>query len=161
MASTSIMAQRFAYVDTEYILSQIPDYAEAQTQLDKITEQWQNEIQKKYDNIDKMYRAYQAEEVILKGETKTQREEEIINAEKALKQYQKEKFGQGGELFKKKEELVRPIQDMVYQAILEVTERKGYDFVFDKSSGVSILYANPQYDESKNVLRELGIKIED
>lgn len=156
--SSQLDAQRFGYLDTEYILNQIPDYAEAQSQLDKITEQWQKEVQRKYDEIDNLYRAYQAEEVILKGEVKRQREDEIMNKEKALKQFQKEKFGPGGELFKKKEELVKPIQELVYQAVLKVVDRKGFDFIFDKSSGVSMLFANPEFDQSADVLRELGIK---
>ncbi len=156
--STQVEAQRFAYVDTEYVLNQIPDYAEAQSQLDRITEQWQREIQNRYDEIDQLYRAYQAEEVILKGDVKKQREEEIINKERALKQFQKDKFGPNGELMKKKEELVKPIQDLVYQAVLKVVDRKGFDFIFDKSSGVSMLFANPEFDQSEAVLKELGVK---
>ena len=156
--SSSVNAQRFAYVDTEYVLNKIPDYAEAQNQLDRITEQWQKEVQTRYDEIDRLYRAYQAEEVILKGAAKQQREQEIMDKEKELKNFQKEKFGPGGELFKKKDELVKPIQELVYQAVLKVVDRKGFDFIFDKTSGVSMLFANPEFDQSNDVLRELGIK---
>lgn len=151
-------SQRFGYVDTEAILEQIPDYAEAQSQLDRLTKQWQDEVQRRYDQIDQLYRAYQAEEVILKGDTKIQREQEIIDKERELKEYQKSKFGPGGDLFKKKEELVKPIQDVVYEAVVKVSDRMGLDFIFDKSNGVAMLYANPQYDRSADVLRELGIR---
>lgn len=151
-------AAKFGYVDTDYILSQIPEYKAAQTELDKTSIQWQKEIEAKYSEIDKLYKAFQADAVLLTDEMKKKRENEIINKEKEVKDLQKQRFGVDGELFKKRIELVKPIQDKVYNAIKTVAEKNGLGFVLDKAGQVSILYANGKYDKSDDVLAILGYK---
>ena len=121
MSSTfSLSAQKIGYVDTEYILENIPEYKEAQAELDKLSIEWQKQLERRYAEIDKLYKNYQAEQILLTDEMKTKREEEIIKKEKEAKEYQKQKFGVDGELFKKRQELVKPIQDKIYNAINEV-----------------------------------------
>ena len=151
-------AAKFGYVDTDYILSQIPEYKSAQTELDKTSVQWQKEIEAKYTEIDKLYKAYQADAVLLTDDMKKKRENEIINKEKEAKDLQKQRFGVDGELFKKRIELVKPIQDKVYNAIKSVAEKSGLGFILDKAGQVSILYANSKYDKSDDVLALLGYK---
>jgi outer membrane protein len=156
LTSVSLTAQRFAYVDTDYILSKIPAYNQAQQELDAIAEGWRNEIDKIYAEIDKMYKKFQAEQYLLDETTKKLREEEIINKEAELKDFQKQKFGYEGELFQKRQELVKPIQDRVYNAIKELAETRNYDFILDKaSSGSNMLYANPRYDKSDEIIKQL------
>jgi len=151
-------AAKFGYVDTDYILSQIPEYKAAQSELDKTSVQWQKEIEAKYSEIDKLYKAYQADAILLTDDMKKKRENEIINKEKEVKDLQKQRFGVDGELFKKRQELVKPIQDKVYNAIKAVAEKSGLGFVLDKSGQVAILYANSKYDKSEDVLVYLGYK---
>ena len=127
-AFTTAQAQRFAYVDTEYILSQLPDYKSAQKKLDEVSEVWQKEVDAKYAEIDKLYKNYKAEEVLLNGEQKKQRQDEIIAKEKAAKQFQQDKFGYEGELFKKREQLIKPIQDRVFDAIQTIAKRGRFGF---------------------------------
>lgn len=150
-------AQKFAYVDTEYILSLLPEYKSAQKKLDELAEQWQKEIDKKYDDIDKMYKEYQAEKVLLTAEQQKQREDEIITKEKEAKKFQQDKFGYEGELFKKRQELVKPIQDKIFEAIQKLAKDEGFDFIFDKSSDMTMLFSNAKYDKSDNVLSSLGV----
>jgi len=149
---------KFGYVDTDYILSQIPEYKAAQTELDKTSIQWQKEIEGKYTEIDKLYKAYQADAVLLTEDMKKKRENEIINKEKEAKDLQKQRFGVDGELFKRRVELVKPIQDKVYNAIKTVAEKNALGFILDKAGQVSILYANSKYDKSDDVLSLLGYK---
>lgn len=149
---------KFGYVDTDYILSQIPEYKAAQSELDKTSVQWQKEIEGKYSEVDKLYKAYQADAILLTDEMKKKRENEIVNKEKEAKDIQKSRFGVDGELFKKRQELVKPIQDKVYNAIKTVAEKKGLGYILDKSGQVSILYANSKYDISDDVLTHLGYK---
>jgi len=150
-------AQKFAYVDTEYILSWLPDYKSAQKKLDDLAEKWQKEVDKKYEDIDKMYKEYQAEKILLTPEQQKQREDDIINKEKEAKKFQQEKFGFEGELFKKRQELVKPIQDKVYEAIQKIAKDENLDFIFDKSSDMTMLYSNAKYDKSDNILSLLGV----
>jgi outer membrane protein len=150
-------AQKFAYVDTEYILSQLPSYRSAQKQIDEISEKWQKEIDLKYDEIDKMYKDYQAEKVILSGEMQKKREDEIIEKERLVKKLQQEKFGYEGELFKKRQELIKPIQDQVFAAIQKTSKDNALDFIFDKSGDMVMLFTNAKYDKSNEVLEELGV----
>ncbi|MFY0644417.1 MAG: OmpH family outer membrane protein [Bacteroidia bacterium] len=150
-------AQRFAYVDTEYILSQLPEYKSAQAQLDELSQAWQDEIDAMYEEIDKMYKEYQAEKVLLTKDMQTKRENEIIEKERAVKAFQNAKFGYDGELFKKRQELVKPIQDKVYEAINKVAKDNGLDFIFDKSGAMLMLVSNPKFDRSDEVLSELGV----
>lgn len=159
MLAVATMAQKFAYVDSEYIMKQIPEFNEAQKQLDALSTQWQNEIEKRYKDIDEMYKAYQAESVLLTEDMKQEREAAIIAKEQEVQVFQKEKFGVQGALFQKRQELVQPIQDKVYEALKEVSSSSGYDFIFDKSAQSGILFADDNYDKSDLVLRKMGIKI--
>ncbi len=152
----SAQAQKFGYVDTEYILSNIPDYKTAQAELDKLSVEWQKQLERQYSEIDKMYKNYQAEQILLTEDMKTKREEEIVKKEKEAKEYQKQKFGVDGELFKKRQELVKPIQDKVYQAVQDIATIGGLDIVFDKSSGLTMLYSNSKYNKSDAVLKKMG-----
>jgi len=152
------MAQKYAFVDTEYILNNIPNYKAAQDQLDKISQEWQKEIESKYAEIEKMYRDYQAERVLLAEDMRRQREDAIVNREKEVKELQKNYFGQEGALFKKRQELVQPIQDEIYKAIKDLATENGYAAIFDTSSGPTMIYTNPRYDISDEVLQKLGYK---
>jgi outer membrane protein len=149
---------KFGYVDTDYIMGEIPEYKAAQSELDKTSVQWQKEIDTKYAEVDKLYKAYQADAILLTDEMKKKRQNEIVNKEKEVKDLQKQRFGVDGELFKKRQELVKPIQDKVYNAIKATAERKGLGFVMDKAGQVSLLYANSKYDLSDDVLVYLGYK---
>ena len=151
-------SQNYGYVDTEYILENIPDYKDAQDELDKLSIEWQKQLERRYSEIDKMYKNYQAEQILLTEDMKTKREEEIIKKEKEAKEYQKSKFGVDGELFQKRKELVKPIQDKVYNAIADIANYKKLGIVFDKSSGLTMLYTNPKYNLSDDVLKKLGYK---
>ncbi|MFY9309059.1 MAG: OmpH family outer membrane protein [Bacteroidia bacterium] len=157
-ANVAAFAQKFAYVDTEYILGQIPEYKAAQSELDKISVQWQKEIEAKYAEIDKMYKAYQAEQILLTDDMKKKREGDIIAKEKEAKELQKQRFGVDGELFKKRQELVKPIQDRVYAAVKAIAEKGTYSAIFDKSSDLTILYVSSKLDKSDAVLEHMGIK---
>ncbi|MFO7369057.1 MAG: OmpH family outer membrane protein [Bacteroidales bacterium] len=152
------LAQKYAFVDTEYILNNIPNYKAAQDQLDKISQEWQKEVESKYAEIEKMYRDYQAERVLLAEDMRRQREEAIVNREKEVKELQKNYFGQEGALFKKRQELVQPIQDEIYKAIKDLATENGYAAIFDTSSGPTMIYTNPRYDISDEVLQKLGYK---
>ena len=151
-------SQSFAYVDTEYILENIPDYKDAQEELDKLSIEWQKQLERRYSEIDKMYKNYQAEQILLTEDMKVKREDEIIKKEKAAKEYQKEKFGGDGELFQKRKELVKPVQDKVYKAISDIAGYKKLGVVFDKSSALTMLYTNPKYNISDDVLKKMGYK---
>lgn len=151
-------AQKYAFVDTEYILNNIPNYKAAQEQLDKVSADWQKEIEGKYTEIEKMYKDYQAERVLLSEEMRRQREDVIVNKEKEVKELQKTYFGQEGALYKKRQELIQPIQDDIYKAIKDLATENGYAVIFDTSSGPSMIYTNPRYDVSDEVLQKLGYK---
>lgn len=157
---TSIVsfAQKFAYVDTDYILGQIPEYKAAQAELDKASVQWQKEIEAKYAEIDKMYKAYQAEQILLTEEMKKKREADIVAKEKDAKDLQKQRFGVDGELFKKRQELVKPIQDKVYNAVKAVAEKGSYSIIFDKASDITMLYTSSKLDKSDAILEQMGYK---
>ncbi len=156
--SAVTFAQKFAYVDTEYILGQIPEYKSAQAELDKISVQWQKEIEAKYSEIDKMYKAYQAEQILLTEDMKKKREGDIVSKEKEAKDLQKQRFGVDGELFKKRQELVKPIQDKVYSAVKTIAEKGTYSIIFDKSSELTMLYVSSKLDKSDAVLEQMGYK---
>ncbi len=157
-ASTISIAQKIAYVDTEYILGQIPEYKAAQAELDKTSIQWQKEIEAKYAEIDKMYKSYQAEQILLTDDMKKKREGDIVAKEKEAKEVQKQKFGVDGELFKKRQELVKPIQDKVFNAVKAIAEKGSYSIIFDKASDLTMLYASSKIDKSDEVLQQLGQK---
>lgn len=150
-------AQKFAYVDTDYILSQLPAYKSAQKQLDELSLTWQKEIETMQAEIEQMHKEYQAEKVVLTEDMQIKRENEIIEKERALTKYKNDKFGYEGELYKKRQELIQPIQDKVFEAINKVARENGLDFIFDRSGGVTMLVSNPKYDLSDEVLAELGV----
>ena len=154
-SASASFAQKYAFVDTEYILSKLPDYSAAQKQLDMISVQWQKEIEAKYEEIDKLYKAYQAEQILLTEEMKRKRENEIITKEKEAKELQKQRFGVDGDLFLKRQELVKPIQDKVYNAIQELATKEKLAVVFDKSGSLTMLYSNAKYDKSDAILEAI------
>jgi outer membrane protein len=158
ITSVFAMAQKFAYVDSEYILNNIPTYKAAQDELDKYSQLWQKEVEGKYAEIDDMYKKFQAEKVLLTEDMKSKREEEIVTKEKTVKDLQKKYFGKDGDLFKKREELVKPIQDEVYNAVKELAVEQGFAVIFDTSSNTGILYSNPKNDKSDEILQKLGYK---
>ena len=151
------VAQKFAYVDSEYILSQIPKYKSAQLQLNELSAQWQQEVEKKFLEIDNLRKAFKVEKVLLTKDMQMAREKEINTKEDEAKKFQLEKFGSEGELFRKKSELIRPIQDKLYTAINKVAKNNGLDFIFDKSGDLLMLVSNSKYDRSDEVLEELGV----
>ena len=153
-------AQRYAYVDTQYILDQMPNYAEAQEELNTLSIQWQEEIEMLFSDVDKRRKDYEVEAILLPAEIKKQREKEIADAELAAKEMQKRRFGVGGDLFAKREELIKPIQDKIFGAIQQIAADRNYAFVFDKANQSNLLYADPKYDISDQVLRKMGIKID-
>ena len=152
------LAQKYAFVDTEYILNRIPAYKAAQDQLDKMAQDWQEEVETMYGGIEKMYQDFQAEKVLLTEEMKTKKEEEIISREKEVKDLQQKYFGRDGNLFDKRQELIKPIQDEVYRAVKEIASEGNYAVIFDTASGANMLYTNPKYDKSDEVLEKLGYK---
>jgi len=154
----SVNAQRYAIVDTRYILEKMPDYKEAQKKLDAVSEQWQKEIETKQTELDKMYKDFEAEQVMLSDVLKKKRQDEIFLKEKETRELQRKRFGFEGDLFKKRQELVKPVQDKVYNAIQKIAVAKQYDFILDKSEGITVIFADPKLDKSEDVLRELGIK---
>ncbi len=151
-------AQKFAYVDSDYILERIPEYASAEDQLEKLSVNWQSEIEEVYQQIDVLYKKYQADKILLTQEMKNKRESEIINKEKDAKELQRKRFGPEGDLYKKRTELVKPIQDKVYNAIQDLSNEKRYDIIFDKSSNLIMLFSNPDLDKSDDILKMLGYK---
>ncbi|MBP7103138.1 MAG: OmpH family outer membrane protein [Bacteroidales bacterium] len=157
LSSLGLYAQKYAYIDSEYLLNKIPSYVEAQTELDKLSIEWQKEIEAKFKKIDEMYRKYQQDAVVLPEDAKQKKQQEIIDAEKEAKDLQKKRFGTDGDLFKKREELVKPIQDRVFTAIEEYAREKQYAFIFDKAGDMTIVYADAKYDINDEILSKLGI----
>lgn len=158
LMSFQVSAQKYAYVNTQYILENIPDYKAAQQSLDNLSITWQKEIEDKYAIIDKLYKTYQAEQVLLTEEMKKRRQDEITQKEKDVKDLQKQRFGYEGDLFKKKQELVKPIQDKIYNAVKKMATDQSYAVIFDKSGDLIMLYTNPKYDKSDAILLALGYK---
>ena len=151
-------AQRYAVIDSKYILEKLPDYKESQTRLDQFSNQWQQEIEKKQAELDRMYKDYDAEQVMLTDVLKKKREDELYNREKEVRDLQKKRFGFEGDLFKKRQELIKPIQDKVYTAIQKLAIERSYDFILDKSEGITVIFADPKLDRSDEVLKFLGVK---
>jgi outer membrane protein len=154
----SMQAQHYAIVDTKYILDKLPEYKDAQKQLDQTSVQWQKEIDDKQAVLDKMYKDYESEQIMLSDELKKKREDELFNKEKEVRDLQRRRFGFEGDLFKKRQELIKPIQDKVYNAIQKIAVNRMYDFILDKSEGITVIFADPKLDKSEDVLKELGIK---
>ncbi|MGQ1785391.1 MULTISPECIES: OmpH family outer membrane protein [unclassified Saccharicrinis] len=154
----TIQAQKYAFVDTEYILKNIPAFEAANDQLNQTSQGWQKEIEAVYAEVETMYQNYQTESVFLSNEMKIKKEEEIVAKEKEARQLQAKYFGPQGELGKKREALIKPIQDDIYNAIREMVEDEGYAAIFDKASGGVVLFSDAKYDISDDVLEKLGYK---
>jgi outer membrane protein len=153
-------AQRFAFVDSQYILSRIPEYKSAQDELNQLSLQWQKEIEAKYSEIDQLYKAYKADEVLLTEDMKQKRQSEIEQKEQAVKDLQKQRFGVSGDLFKKRQELVKPLQDKIYNAVQDLAEKQNFAIIFDKSSDMTMLYSSAKYDKSDEILKAMGYNAE-
>jgi outer membrane protein len=151
-------AQKYAYVDTEYILNNIPLYESAQEQLDELAEQWKTEVEENKAVVDKMYQDYQTEKVLLTEELRVKREDEIVTKEREMRDLQQKYFGREGMLFKKRQELIKPIQDDIYNAIKEIAIEGSYAVIFDTANSMNMLYTDPKYDKSDEVLQKLGYK---
>jgi outer membrane protein len=158
LTSAMAVGQKYAFVDSEYIRKNIPAFTTAQEQLDKLSKQWEKEVADGYAVVEQMYKTYQNEAPLLSNDMKTKREEEIITKEKQMKELQNKYFGVEGELFKKRQELVKPIQDEILKAIKEIAVEGSYAVIFDSSTGGNILFANPKFDISDQVLEKLGYK---
>jgi outer membrane protein len=158
MTTAIAVAQKYAFVDSEYIRKNIPAFTTAQDQLDKLSKQWEKEVADGYAVVEQMYKSYQNESVLLSQDMKTKREEAIITKEKEMKELQNKYFGVEGDLFKKREELVKPIQDEILKAIKEIAVEGSYAVIFDTASGGNILFANPKFDISDQILQKLGYK---
>ena len=151
-------AQKYGFVDSEYIRKNIPAFNQAQEQLDKLSKQWEKEVADGYAIVDQMYKSYQNDVVLLSNDMKTKREEAIVAKEKEMKDLQNKYFGPEGELFKKRQELVKPVQDEIIKAIKTVAADGNYAAIFDTAAGGNILFANPKFDLSDQVLEKLGYK---
>jgi len=158
LSTVAVAQQRYAIIDTKYILSKIPEYRDADKKLQLVGEQWQKEIDDKQAVLDKMYKNYEAEQIMLTDDLKKKREDELFVKEKEIRDLQKKRFGYEGDLFKERQKLVKPIQDKVYNAIQKIAVARVYDFILDKSEGITVIFADPKLDKSDEVLRELGIK---
>lgn len=155
---STTFAQNFAYVNSEYILKHIPEYTAAQKQLDDLSQKWQQEVDLQYAGIEKLYKAYQNDQALLNEEMRRRREDEIVKKEKEVKDYQKQKFGFEGELFKQRQQLIQPIQQRVSKAIQDLAQAQGIDIILNKGEEVTFLYANPKLDKSNDVITKLGLK---
>jgi outer membrane protein len=152
------VAQKYAIIDTRYILDKMPDYKTAQQQLDDVAADWQKDIDGKQSELDRMYKDFESEQVMLSDELRKKREDQLFNKEKELRDLQRKRFGFEGDLFKKRQELIKPIQDKVYNAVQKMAVQRGYDFVLDKSEGITIIFADPKLDKSEDILKDLGIR---
>jgi outer membrane protein len=155
---TATNAQRYAVIDTKYILDKMQDYKDAEKKLQAASEQWQKEIDAKQNELERMYKNFDAEQYMLTDELKKKREDELFNKEKDLRELQKRRFGYEGDLFKERQKLIKPIQDRVYNAVQKLAVARAYDFILDKSEGITVIFADPKLDKSDDILREMGIK---
>ena len=154
--SANSYAQKFALIDMEYILKNISSYETANEQLDVLSKKWQAEVEKAQQEIQNLYKTYQSEQVFLSAEQKTKKETEIVEKEKAAQELRRKYFGPEGELYKRRESLVKPIQDEIYEAVKEISNVKGYQLVIDRASATSVIFASPKIDISNEVLAKLG-----
>ena len=156
-AFSSNAQTKYAIINTKYILDKIPEYKEADKKLKALGDQWQQEIDQKQMTLDKMYKNYEAEQFMLSDDLKKKREDELFVKEKELRDLQKKRFGYEGDLFKERQKMVKPIQDKVYNAVQKLATARGYDFILDKSEGITIIFADPKLDKSDDILKELGV----
>ena len=151
------IAQKFGYVDSEYIFKKIPAYKSAQDQLDKLSKKYQEEIDSKYKAVDDLFKNYQSEKVLLTEQMRQTRENEIVTREREVKELQKKYFSPDGAVPKKQEELMKPIQEKVFNAIKDLASDGGYATIFDVAGNSGIIYNNPRYDLSDKVLEKMGL----
>ena len=156
---SNVKAQRYAIIDTKYILSKIPEYVDADKKLQLLSDTWQKELDDKQAELDKLNKDFEVEQYMLSDELKKKREAEIAAKEKEIRDLQKKRFGYDGDLFKQKQRLVKPIQDKIFTAIQKIAVARSFDFILDKSEGITVIFADPKLDRSDEVLREMGIKI--
>ena len=156
MTSIGTYAQKFAYVDSDYILSKMPEFIQAEEKIDDFSKEWQSEIELAYEEVEQMYRDYQSEQVLLTSEMKTKREEAIMEKEKSVQLLQQKYFGNNGDLYKKRQDLIKPIQDRIFDAIQQLAASNKYSIIFDASSDLIMLYSNPDLDKSDKVLELMG-----
>ncbi len=156
LVGLAAQAQKFCYVDTKYILEEIPEYGVAMDQINELSVQWQKEIENERLTLDDLFKSYQAEKVILSAKMKEAREEEIIQKEKSLKQLKKHYFGPKGELFNKQEALIRPLQEQIQANITEYAEIHNYAVIFDKSGDLVMVFSDAKYDKSDAILQSMG-----
>jgi len=149
--------QKLGYVDSEYILEQLPEYATVQQQIDRMAQEWQLEVEERRDEVDELFREYQARELLYTNEERQRQRDEIIRAEEGIEQLRMQYFGPEGRVFQEQERLVRPVQESVLEAIEAVAIRDGYDYVFDKGGDYIFMYVREQFDLSDDILEELGI----
>ena len=159
LTAFSANAQRYAIIDTKYVLDKIPEYKDANKRLEEMADAWQKEIDLQQADLDKMYRQLETEKVMLTPELLKKREDEIFNKEKQVRDLQRRRFGFEGDYFRKKQELVKPIQDKVYNAVQRLATERLYDFILDKSEGITVIFADPKLDKSDDVLKILGVKL--
>jgi outer membrane protein len=150
--------QKFAFVDSDYILKKIPQYRAAQEQLDKLAGQYQKEVEDRFVSIDEQVRSYQAEKVLLTQDMRNKREQELMQRQKEAQDLQRNYFGPDGVLFKKRTELIKPIQDQVYNAVKDLASEGGYAAIFDVANNPTVLFSNSKYDKSDEVLQKLGYR---
>ena len=156
MTSIGTYAQKFAYVDSDYILSKMPEFVQAEEKIDDFSKEWQSEIELAYEEVEQMYRDYQSEQVLLTSEMKTKREEAIMEKEKSVQSLQQKYFGNNGDLYKKRQDLIKPIQDRIFDAVQQLAASNKYSIIFDASSDLIMLYSNPDLDKSDKVLELMG-----
>lgn len=156
--SSTTHAQKIALVDINEVLSSMPDYQNAQKELDRIAAEWRQQISQEFDKIKSMYNKFQAEQVLLSSDDKAKKEDEIVKKEAEVRELQKAKFGPDGALFKKRQEMVAPIQDKVYAAIENFAAERGFDIIFDKGGATGLLFSNPDYDKTGDLKKKLNIK---
>ncbi|MDX1907774.1 MAG: OmpH family outer membrane protein [Bacteroidia bacterium] len=157
MTLSAAVAQRVGYVDSNKIMEQIPEYKAAQDEIERVSQKWQKELEAQYQNIEKLYKDYQEQEVLLPEDVRVARQEEIFQAEREAKEYREKKFGYNGELFALQESKVKPVQDQVMRSVEKVAQKKRYDFVFDKAGEVTWMYTNNLYDLTNDVLVDMGL----
>lgn len=155
LITASAFSQKMAIVDVNSLLEGMTEYKTAQTDIDNISAEWRQDISKDYDKIKSLYNKYQAEQVLLSDDARKQREDEIMDFEKSVREKQKQRFGPEGDLFRKRQEMVRPIQDKVFAAIDTYANERGFDIIFDKSSSTGLLFANEDYDKTEDIRRKL------
>lgn len=158
LAAMTSFGQRFAYIDSDYIMDNIPEYQAAEMEIEQISIEWQKELEDMFGEIESLFRAYQAESPMLPEEIRRQREEAIMEKEKAAKELQMSRFGRDGELFQKRQELIKPIQDKIFEAVEEIATRGNYAVIFDKTGGLTMIFTDVRYDLSDEVLQQMGYR---